>query len=135
MNINEFEKNTKSVEGIENIIKSFTETFDRIDEFGYDFKAGSLHGPADTVEIMTEATGYYVQLNVLSEIAEYRYQYIKEKIAEEKKENIVGGFKSDDLLIAMKLRNIFRGYKSSCDKIISTCQSRLKIDDREQSLD
>lgn len=132
MTYKEIEEQLKTYEGMEKVLKAFSECFTDVDTFAEHLRNGMVSTPHEVDNMMAHATGIYVQFNIIAELADTRFQYVKEQIMIQKKQNIIGEFDSDMLGNCRRIKDIFDAYTKGTEKIISTCQSRLRQFEKEK---
>jgi hypothetical protein len=146
MNIFEIEKKFSSIEGMNDLLFFLQqEYFDRISYHADLFRGGALSDIGQMNSSLDELTGIYMDLKAIYMISitmkENRelQHYMSRKIEiENKGEKFTSApiEKEASNIVAneRRVRNIVEGFLSSCEKSISTIQSKLKFTSKEIEL-
>ena len=135
MNYKTIESYFMSTEGMEELLESYSEDFQMIDEISDKLKRGEVNSYDQIDELLGKLAGLANRCELVEEIAdtykkkeEGRLSFEKihnagnKKIAMTKIEALV----SHEVQDIRRFRNIFRAYKKNADRALGTCQSRLK---------
>jgi len=134
------EKLTKyftDIEGLENLLKDYKDTFDLVDDRGQQLIQGIISAPEDYAECLDKLTGAYITLEPLYTMAvaykeneELKAGVTMKRELEAKGEKVVAANidreASASVEMPRRIRNILEGYVEACAKGIGTCQTQLK---------
>lgn len=126
-----------NIDGLEKLLKDYSEIFEMIDDFGQQLIAGIPNTPDDYKEILDKLTGAYISLEPLYTQAEAKklneelQAYVdKKRELEEKGDKIVSATLDREASLAVadyrRIRAVLEGYVEACGKGISTCQTQLR---------
>lgn len=121
----------------EELLSEYETLFMEVDMIAEKLANGEVENDQDIKEALAKTTGLYMQLNIVTEIAnttkskeEGRLNFVKVKELEDDNKKVVQAQLdkqiSHEVQYLRRLRNIFKAYRDSADKAIGSCQSRLK---------
>ena len=125
------------VEGLEQLLKDYNDTFEMVDDYGQQLISGILSTPEDYTTCLDKLTGAYIALEPLYSQAEAKklneelnaYVTMKREL-EAKGEKVVAASLDKEASLAVadfrRVRAILEGYVEACAKGIGSCQTQLK---------
>lgn len=131
-NYKSLENKVNTFEGLTTLLEEYLSLFDRLEEIGARLREPSPALVLQLPRLILEVTGIYTGLNVVAGILESKMIWIKEKTAEDKRNKVLNDLDADTLEYYRRARNIFQRYTDNSEKIISSCQSRLKYSEKER---
>lgn len=126
------------------LLNEYRDCFERIQYYGQLFKDKVIVSlPHDIAMAMSELSGIFASLNEIAYQAETEQLNLEEVVAEkrridrENKKLSIGSksnFDKDVEKIGLyrRIRNQFKEKKETCDKLITVCQSLLRVAEKEQ---
>jgi len=137
MNYIQVYQRLETIEGVIEILSSYTVYFQEVDRLAEIFETNKLRDPRSIDEVLTSATALYARLNPIFSILEAKVSILKDKIANEKK--VLGPgvgvteFSMELLDYLKRAKNLLQSHTEIAEKFISTCQSKIKLLDKEKS--
>jgi len=129
-----------SEEGIEELLESYSEDFNMIDEVSEKLKTGTVNSYEEIDVLLGKLSGLANRCELVAEIAdtfkkkeEGRLTFSKIKDAEKVVMAKIDKEVSHEVSSLRRVRNIFRAYTQSADRALGMMQSRLKKKEKTQS--
>jgi len=143
MTYKEIDEHTLSDEKLELLLANYKESFELVDYYSTLFKGGALVQTTEIHDALDKLTGTFMSLNtpyqmlIAKKENEEAIFYEKRRMEIESTEKkFVSASVEREASVAVstlrRVRNIFGAYVSSCEKGISTCQSKLKYLEKEK---
>lgn len=137
MNYTQIENYFSNEKKCEELLSEYETLFMEVDMIAEKLANGEVENDQDIKEALAKTTGLYMQLNIVTEIAnttkfkeEGRLNFVKVKELEDEGKKVVQAQLdkqiSHEVQYLRRVRNIFKAYRDSADKAIGSCQSRLK---------
>lgn len=115
------------------LLKEYKHTFEMIEEYGNNLHNGTLDTPLELDTAISELGSVYTSLTVVVNLCEGHKMKKEEDWKESKRQKVLDN-SAQELHYYRQIRNIFKGYKDGCDRLISICQTKLKQIEREKTL-
>ncbi len=127
----DIEHKLKDEKGLEKLLKEYSDLFERIESTGHQLRDGTIDTPHEIVELMVEFGGMYVSLQMATLLTEGQFAYKKDIVADNKRLKLHGEHDTKMLHYYRRVHKILKAYRDSCDKIITICQSKIRVFEKE----
>jgi|WetSurSiteA1Bulk_404760.scaffolds.fasta_scaffold00683_15 hypothetical protein len=139
----DIEEHFQNKEKLPELLEQYQEVFDVILYWESCLKNDAVDTPSETDKAMKQLASVYSTLNVVARIAETykinaesKYYNVKRMELENEGHKTVAASLENEATEHVsdyrRIRNIFEGYRDSCDRLISVLQSSLKSAEREK---
>ena len=136
MNYAQVYQKIETIEGILEILASYTVYFQEVDRLAEVFETNKLRDPRSIDEVLTSSTALYARLRPVFNIFEAKVSTLKDKIAFEKKTTGLTSettFSMELLDYLKRAKCLLESHTDIAEKFIYTCQSKIKLMDKEKS--
>lgn len=130
---------------LEELLSKYQDCFTDINKYEEEFKQGTIITAVTTDKAMKHLGSLFCSLNIVSVLAKIyaddaktsRINYLRSQYATENREVGITELKQQAYEYAKnfnRIQAVFEGYRDNCEKLIFICQSSLKSEERERSL-
>lgn len=137
MTYKEIESYFKNEKKLEELLEIYSSKFELVEKDADCLINNDIFTQEEIENILSRETGIYMQLNIVTEIAEtfkkkeegrLNFQKVKEceKAGNKIVQTQIDKEISHDVQYLRRIRNLLNAYRNSSDKCIGSCQSRLK---------